>query len=58
MLRGPLTELLQTEQNGPGRAIACDCVGSIGERTFVKLPVKKPTIIFNICIALPTMNSK
>lgn len=39
LLKGPLVELLQDEQNVALRAVGCDCLGSIGAKVFERLPV-------------------
>lgn len=37
----PLSMVLQSNENAPAKAVVCDCIANIGEKSFKELPVRQ-----------------
>ncbi|KOB75437.1 putative HEAT repeat containing 6 [Operophtera brumata] len=45
----PLSTVLQCHENSPAKAVVCDCIANIGEKSFKELPVLCCTLLVGSC---------
>ncbi|XP_026761719.2 HEAT repeat-containing protein 6 [Galleria mellonella] len=46
----PLSLVLQSHENGPAKAVVCDCIANIGERSFKELPSRKQMVCCTLLV--------